>query len=63
MRLDDTENQIIFFQEDRIEHLKTDLQTKAMRSICQMNLKTAIEKIIDLSKIKYFEENGSFARI
>ncbi len=57
--LDDTENQSYLFQQDRVENLKTDLQSKAMHAISQMNLKTAIEKIIDLSKIKYFEEKDS----
>ena len=30
-----------------------------MRSISEMNLKTAIDRIIDLAKLKYFEEKNS----
>ena len=45
--------------EERIERLKHELQEKAVRSINQMQLKTAVQRLIELAKVKYFEENGS----
>jgi DNA helicase-2/ATP-dependent DNA helicase PcrA len=46
--------------QDRLEHLRSALQTKAIRAICQNNLRTALEHMIQLAKIDYFQENGSF---
>lgn len=37
--IDDIDPQYYIVEQGRMEHLKTDLQTKAMRSISQMNLK------------------------
>ena len=63
-----TENPLIDFQEfktnttvqlahgEHLEQLKQEHQAIAVNSIHQMNLKTAIQKIIDLAKIKHFEE-------
>lgn len=45
--------------EKRIEKIKQDLQTKAVRSLNQMHLKSAIQRIIELAKVKHFEENGN----
>lgn len=62
------ENELIDFEEftsttdvqlaqgEHLEQLKQEHQTIAVNSINQMNLKTAIQKIIDLAKIKHFEE-------
>ncbi len=62
------ENELIEFEEftsttdvqlaqgDHLEQLKQEHQEIAVNSINQMNLKTAIQKIIDLAKIKHFEE-------
>jgi DNA helicase-2/ATP-dependent DNA helicase PcrA len=64
-----TENPLVNFKEfegstevllehgEHLEQLKQEHQAIAANSINQMNLKTAIEKIIDLAKIKYFEEH------
>ena len=63
-----TENPLIDFEEfktntavqlahgEHLEQLKQEHQAIAVNSIHQMNLKTAIQKIIDLAKIKHFEE-------
>jgi DNA helicase II / ATP-dependent DNA helicase PcrA len=62
------ENELIKFEEftsttdvqlaqgEHLEQLKQEHQAIAVNAIHQMNLKTAIQKIIDLAKIKYFEE-------
>ena len=41
---------------EHLEQLKAEYQGIAVTSINQMNLNTAIRKIIDLAKIKHFEE-------
>ena len=56
---DNIDSQTFLVEDNKIQHLKSDLQHMAMRSICEMNLKTAVDRIMDLSKLKYFEENGS----
>lgn len=54
-----TQKDTVFEPEDRIEKITHDLQEKAARSIHQLNLKTAIQRIIELAKTKHFEEFGS----
>ena len=44
---------------DPLEQLKQKQQLAAVNFICQMNLRTAINTIVDLAKIKHFEEFGS----
>ena len=44
---------------EHLEQLKTEHQQIAVTSINQMNLNTAVRKIIDLAKIKHFEEFGN----
>ncbi len=56
---EETESENLLFEENRIERLKNDLQIKATQSIFQMNLKTAMDRIFELAKLKYFEENNS----
>ncbi|MBI5146417.1 MAG: ATP-dependent helicase [Thaumarchaeota archaeon] len=46
-------------EEKKIERIKQDLQIKAVRSLNQMHLKSAIQRIIELAKVKHFEENGT----
>lgn len=46
-------------QGEHLEQLKQEHQEIAVNSINQMNLKTAIQKIIDLAKIKHFEKFGN----
>ena len=53
------DSESLLVEGSRIEHLKMELQTMAIRSICQMNIKTAIERLIDLSKLKHYEEYGT----
>lgn len=45
--------------EERIEKIRADLQEKAVRSINQMNLKSAVQRIVDLALVKHFERKGS----
>jgi len=44
---------------EHLEQVKAEHQEIAVTSINQMNLNTAIRKIIDLAKIKHFEEFGN----
>ena len=43
-------------QSEHLEQLKQEHQEITVNSIHQMNLKTAIKKIVDLAKIKHFEQ-------
>ncbi len=52
---------VILQEEDKIDRLKQEIQEIAIKSLNQMNLKTAIQKIIDLAKIKYFQENKTLS--
>ena len=51
--------QVILEEEDTVDKKKQEIQQLAIKSLNQMNLKTAIENIVNLAKIKYFEENKS----
>ncbi|HKU49919.1 MAG TPA: ATP-dependent DNA helicase [Nitrososphaera sp.] len=44
--------------EERIERIKHDIQEKAIRSINQMQIKTAAQRLIELAKVRHFELNG-----
>ena len=46
--------------EDLVERIKLNLQNEAANSINQMHLKSAIHRIIELSRIKHFEKYGSY---
>ena len=59
IKIENAETESFIIEENKIDRLKRDLQLKAMRSISEMNLKTAIDRIIDLAKLKYFEEKNS----
>ena len=50
---------VILEEEDRTGKKKQEIQQQAIKSLNQMNLKTAIQNIVNLAKIKYFEENKS----
>jgi DNA helicase-2/ATP-dependent DNA helicase PcrA len=50
---------IVLEEGERIEQLRHQYQQIANNSINQMNLGTAIQKIIDLAKIQYFKENNT----
>ena len=58
IKIDDGQAESFIMEENKIDRLKRDLQLKAMRSISEMNLKTAIDRIIDLAKLKYLEKNS-----
>jgi hypothetical protein len=45
--------------EERVERIKQELQKGAVRSINQMQIKTALQRILELAKVKYFEEKGT----
>ena len=56
----DTNNSKVKMEmEDKIERIKSEHQNKVVSSINQMQLKSAILKIVDLAKIAYFEKNGN----
>jgi DNA helicase II / ATP-dependent DNA helicase PcrA len=46
--------------EDVIDRVKSDLQKEAASAINQLHLKTAIHRIIELSRVKHFEKFGNF---
>jgi DNA helicase-2/ATP-dependent DNA helicase PcrA len=45
--------------EERLERIKHELQEKAVRSINQMQLKTAVQRLIELAKVKHFQQHGN----
>lgn len=55
----DEDKDLFLQQESNIEIMKKELQQHAIKAISNMNLKTAIQKIIDLATVKYFEENNT----
>jgi len=57
IQFEGTEGNLLLEELDRVEKIKQDIQFKAVRSLNKMHLKTAIQRIIELAKIKYFEEN------
>jgi len=59
VQFEGTEGDYLIEELDRTEKIKQDIQFKAVRSVNKMHLKTAIQRIIELAKIKYFEENGN----
>ena len=46
--------------EEIIDRIKADLQKEAASAINQLNLKTAIHRIVELSRVKHFEKYGNF---
>lgn len=59
VQFDGTQAKTAMQVEERLERIKHDLQEKAVKSINQMNLKTAVQRIIELAKVKHFEESGT----
>lgn len=59
VKYDGQTGEALLEEERKIERLKQDLQEKAVRSLNQMNLKSAIQRIAELAKVKHFEENGT----
>ena len=61
IKYDGQDGKVLLEEEERtVEKLKQDLQTKAISSLNQMHLKTAVQRIVDLAKIKHYEKNKSF---
>jgi len=46
--------------EEIIDRVKADLQKEAASAINQLNLKTAIHRIVELARVKHFEKYGNF---
>lgn len=44
--------------EERLERIREELQLKAVRAINQMQLKTAVQRIIELARVSHFEKSG-----
>lgn len=52
--------EVLLEEERRIEKIKQNLQEKAVRSLNQMHLQSAIQRIVELAKVKHYEKQGSF---
>jgi DNA helicase-2/ATP-dependent DNA helicase PcrA len=59
VQFDGTKSEAAMQAEDRLERIKEDLQEKAARAVNQMQLKSAVQRIIELAKVKHFEERGT----
>lgn len=44
--------------EERLDRIREELQLKAVRAINQLQLKTAVQRIIELARVGHFEKNG-----
>lgn len=44
--------------EERLGRMKEELQLRAVRAVNQMQLKTAVQRIIELARVEHFEESG-----
>ena len=60
VKYDGQNGEVLLEEERRTEKVKQDLQAKAASSLNQMHLKTAIQRIVELAKVKHYEKNGSF---
>ncbi len=60
VKYDGQSGEVLLEEERRVEKVKQDLQTKAASSLNQMHLKTAIQRIVELAKVKHYEKHGSF---
>lgn len=45
-------------EQDKVSIIKQDLQSKATKFVNQMQLESAIARIVDLAKVEHFEKNG-----
>jgi DNA helicase II / ATP-dependent DNA helicase PcrA len=59
VRVDGTAAEEVMQAEQRIERIKHEIQEMAVRSVNQMQLKSAVKRILELAKVRHFEENGS----
>lgn len=60
VKYDGQNGEILLEEERRVEKIKQDLQAKAVSSLNQMHLKSAVQRIVELAKVKHYEKNGSF---
>lgn len=59
VQFDGTQTEEAMQLEGRMDRIKREIQERAVRSINQMQLKTAVQRIIELAKVKHFEETGT----
>lgn len=54
-----TTQETLLQEQNKIDIIRQDLQSKATKFVNQMQLESAIARILDLSKVDYFEKNGT----
>ncbi|HJW20541.1 MAG TPA: ATP-dependent DNA helicase, partial [Candidatus Nitrosotalea sp.] len=54
-----TTQETLLQEENKMDVIRQDLQSKATKFVNQMQLESAIARIVDLSKVDYFEKNGT----
>ena len=59
IKYDGQTGEALLEEERKLEKLKQELQEKAARSLNQMNLKSALQRIVELAKVKHYEEKGT----
>lgn len=52
-----TAHETLLQEQNKIDILRQDMQSKATKFVNQMHLESAIARIVDLAKIEYFEKN------
>jgi DNA helicase-2/ATP-dependent DNA helicase PcrA len=54
-----TTQETLLQEQNKIDMIRQDLQSKATKFVNQLQLESAIARIVDLSKVEYFEKNGT----
>jgi len=54
-----TTQETLLQEQDKIDKIREDLQGKATKFVNQMQLESAVARIVDLAKVEYFKENGT----
>jgi len=54
-----TTQETLLQEQNKMDIIRQDLQSKATKFVNQMQLESAIARILDLSKVDYFEKNGT----
>lgn len=60
VKYDGQNGEVLLEEERRIEKIKQNLQSKAVSSLNQMHLKSAVQRIIELAKVKHYEKHKTF---
>ena len=60
VKYDSQGGEVLLEEERRVEKVKQNLQDKAVRSLNQMHLQSAVQRIVELAKVKHYEKTGSF---